>query len=200
MLRYSGSLGLSRISVSIGASSESLMPSSAYTRSSASTAVGEGAVWTAARSITTASRYFPALSSSSPLMTSGRSSCCARSSGVAMLATSARDATLHTKRPGLGIRRTVQPREVIENGAALAGGRRPHLLPCRRAVTHRGTRIDVPAGAERCISFRRRRFALAVVVALLLLERSAGIEESAEELLLPRDRGCIEPAVVQRLG
>src|SRR5205823_3521977 len=96
--------------------------------------------------------------------------------------------------------RTVDAGEVVENRAALVGRQPAQLLPRRGAELDRRLRIDAAGWSERLVSLRRRRLALARIVALVLLERFPRVEQPAEELLLTRERARVEPPVVQRLG
>src|SRR5436190_304701 len=95
---------------------------------------------------------------------------------------------------------TVDAREVVEDRAPLVGRKPAHLLPRRRLELDRRLRVDGTGWRERLVPLRRRRFALAGIVAFVLLERAPRVEQTAEELLLPRERAGVETTIVERIG
>src|SRR4051794_30125652 len=96
--------------------------------------------------------------------------------------------------------RTVDAGEVVEDRAALVGRQSAQLLPRRRPELDRRLRVDAAGGRVHLVALRRRGLALSGIVALVLLEGASRVEQPAEELLLPRERGRVEPSVVERVG
>src|SRR5689334_17734241 len=91
--------------------------------------------------------------------------------------------------------------EVLQNRAPFVRRETAQLVPRRLAELHRGLarRIGV-VRVELVARLGRRRLALARVLALVLLQRPAGVEQPPKELLLARQRGRVEPSAVERLG
>src|SRR5207302_941754 len=86
----------------------------------------------------------------------------------------------------------VQAAEVLDDEPALVGRQTAELRP----LGHRELRRRAPRGRAvgRCVAHdagARPRLALAALVALVLLERAAGVEQTAIELLLPLRRRWI---------
>src|SRR6476469_2341219 len=185
------------MSESRGASRESLMPSSAYVRSRPRRAPAEGVARRAARRSCAASRYLPAFSRSSARSTVGGSSSCAVARDVA----SGRTSSAKSANGAADLRRrsTVQPAEVVEDGATLVRRECAQLVPRRRPVSQRRLAVDLGAWRERLRPRRGLRLAFAVVLALLLLEWPARVEQATEQLLLPRERPRIETPTVERV-
>src|SRR5688500_7516573 len=97
--------------------------------------------------------------------------------------------------------RPVQPPEVVDHGAALLGAEPAQFLPGPPAVAVRGRPLRAAGGRrEQLDPGRRRRLALRVVVALLALQRAAGVEHAPEQLLLPVPRRRREVAALERVG
>ena len=77
-----------------------------------------------------------------------------------------------------------------------------------RSSSHVGSRnftARLPGGVgvvrlEFVSALGRRRLTLAGVLALFLLERTAGVEQATEQLLLPRDRRRVESSALERVG
>src|SRR5438105_8834167 len=118
--------------------------------------------------------------------------------------------TLHAPRLTLNALRTtlhalrllfIDSLEVIEDRAALIGGQAAQLVPVRlaelRAVL--AGRVGVRR-RELLVPLRRFRFALVAVLALILLERTARVEATPEELLLPGERRTVDASSLERFG
>src|SRR5205085_4906228 len=95
----------------------------------------------------------------------------------------------------------IYPLEVIEDCAPFIGGEAAELVPVRLAelggVLPRRIRVR---RRELFVALRRLGLTLVAVLALVLLERAAGIEEPAEELLLARERRSVDAATLERVG
>src|ERR1041385_8658180 len=90
--------------------------------------------------------------------------------------------------------------EVFQNGASLVGGEAAELVPRRLTELHGRLAAGVGVvGLELVATLCRRRLTLAGVLAVLFLERAAGVQQPPEELLLPRDGRRVEPPALQRL-
>src|SRR5437588_3112316 len=110
--------------------------------------------------------------------------------------------TLNALRTTLhGLRLFIDSLEVLEDRAALIGGQAAQLVPVRlaelRAVL--AGRVGVRR-RELLVPLRRFRFALVAVLALILLERTARVEETPEELLLPGERRTVDASSLERFG
>src|SRR5689334_16833772 len=79
----------------------------------------------------------------------------------------------------------IDPLEVLENGAPLVGGEPAQLVPRGLAELHGGFAAGVGVvRLEFVAGLGRRRLTLAGVLAVVLLQRAAGVEQPAEQLLL----------------
>src|SRR5689334_5458651 len=90
--------------------------------------------------------------------------------------------------------------EIIEDRATLVGGEAAELVPIRlaelRSVLPRRVRVR---RRELLVALRRLGLALVVVVALVLLQRAARVEQPTEELLLPSERRSVDAAALERV-
>src|SRR5438309_8114919 len=95
----------------------------------------------------------------------------------------------------------IDPLEVIENRATLVCRQAAKLVPVRLAELRRvlARRVSVH-GRELLVALCGLRLALVAVLALILLERAARIEEPPEELLLTRERRSVDSSPVEGLG
>src|SRR5215211_122897 len=88
--------------------------------------------------------------------------------------------------------------EVLQDRAPLIGGQSAQLFPRRlaelRSRAAAGVRV---VGPEVVSGLRRRGFALLRILTLVFLQRTASVEQTPEELLLPRDRGRVETSTLQ---
>src|SRR5438093_1841015 len=91
--------------------------------------------------------------------------------------------------------------EIVEDRAAFVRCEPAELVPVwlpesTRALSRRvGVR-----GRESLISGRGLRLAFVAVLTLVLLERTAGIEQPAEQLLLPREGSAVDTPSLERFG
>src|SRR6478672_118833 len=103
-------------------------------------------------------------------------------------------------RPASRLHLGVHPPEVIDHRAPLLGAQPAQLFPRRLApATRRGARGIGRTRREQLDARGRRRFTLALV-ALFTLERPAGVEHPAQQLLLSFLRRLVHPAALERLG
>src|SRR3954452_23399787 len=152
-----------------------------------------------------ASRYLPAFSSSIAFATSGESvnaSCARACAGPPRASAAIITPTISLSRGASPLRggRTVDAGEVVQDRTPLVGGQSAQLLPRRRGELDRRLGIDGAGGRERLVTLRGRRLTLPRIVALFLLQRASRVQQSAEELLLTRQRRPVEAAVVERVG
>src|SRR5688572_12825146 len=94
---------------------------------------------------------------------------------------------------------TVDPLEILDHRAALFGCEAAQLVPRRLPELHGIAPACISLRRHALSPLRRLRLALAVLVALILLQRPTRVEHAAEELLLSLDRRRIDASGVERL-
>src|SRR5438094_3965667 len=91
--------------------------------------------------------------------------------------------------------------EVVADRPALVGGQTAQLVPVRLAELRRALSCRICIRRrELFVPLRRPRFALVAVLALVLLERAAGIKDASEELLLSGERRTVDASSLERVG
>src|SRR5687767_5360503 len=150
---------------------ESVQPSAAYERSSPSIAGRKFAPVNDARNAPMASRYLPACSRSIARMYGSSCAPPARAAAAIQAAAHARRTAARRLRPVA----TVDPLEILDHRASLFGSEPPQLVPCGLAELHGVPSARLALGDDAVARLRRLGFALAAVVALVLLERPSRV-------------------------
>src|SRR5581483_7381596 len=90
--------------------------------------------------------------------------------------------------------------EVLQHGPSLVGGEAAQLVPRGLAVSDRAAAAEGPLPHNDRRVGTGPRLALPGILALILLECEAGVEQPMVQALLPLEEAGVDPSAIERVG